>query len=220
MVRIIAGEFKGRRVEAVAGDSTRPSSDMLREAFASTVVSSRPDGFEGASMLDAFAGSGAVGIEALSRGAARCLFIDESPKAVSTIESNLLGLGLAPGVATAMRGDAFASASSGRGLPGAPFDIVFLDPPYAVDASDVCGMIGRLAESGALSDGALIAYEMCGGGRGGRRKGKKKDRKAICEDVLEMLGQLGSGFEFAGDKAYGKSRVVYFRYSENRGNAG
>ncbi len=211
-MRIIAGEFKGRHVEAVPGDSTRPSSDMLREAFASTVTSSRDGGFEGASMLDAFAGSGAVGIEALSRGAARCLFVDANAKAVSTIESNLAPLKLGRGRASTLKADTFALAASGRSLFGAPFDIVFLDPPYAVGVSDVCGVVKSLADAGALAPGALIAYELAGGGK--KPKGKKKDREAVPDYAQEMLDELGERFSFSSAKAYGKSRVVYLTFED------
>lgn len=210
-MRVIAGDFKGRRVDSVPGDSTRPSSDMLREAFASTMISAREDGFEGVSFLDAFAGSGAVGIEALSRGAARCLFIDVEPKAVATIEANIEPLPLESGQATVRRADTFELVElDARSLPGAPFDIVYIDPPYAEEVSRICGLMAGLADAGALADGAILAYELLGSGKPKKVKGQKKDKNAVPPLVTSMLGELGGRFSFMGTKFYGKSQVIYY----------
>lgn len=210
-MRIIAGDYKGRRLDAVPSDTTRPSSDMLREAFASTVISNRENGFEDASFLDAFAGSGAVGIEALSRGAKSCLFVDENSKAISTIQSNLEQLLLQRGKANVLKSDTFLLASSGANIQGAPFDIVFLDPPYAISADEVCSLLKNLGENGALSDGALAVYEMSGGQKK-KRKGEKKDKNAVPDYALDMLNILGDDFRYITAKSYGKSRIVYFEY--------
>ncbi len=210
-MRIIAGEYKGRRLDAVPGDTTRPSSDMLREAFASTVISNRENGFEGASVLDAFAGSGAVGIEALSRGADSCVFVDQSPKAISTIQSNLEQLNLPRGKANVLKQDTFYLASSGANIQGGPFDIVFLDPPYAMDTADVCNLLKDLGASGALLDSALVIYELSGGQKK-KHKGEKKDKNAVPDYALDMLEKLGSNFEYVTAKSYGKSRVLYLEY--------
>lgn len=217
-MRVIAGEFKGRRIDAVPGDSTRPSSDMLREAFASTIISGREDGFEGASFFDAFAGSGAVGIEALSRGVATCLFMDIDQKAISTVESNLEPLPLQPGQAVTRCGDTFETAQMDAGsFPGCPFDIVYIDPPYAVEASSVCSLMADLAAGGALADGAVVAYELLGSGKPKKVKGQKKDKNAVPPLVVSMLERLGGGFGFVGTRFYGKSQVIYFEYGRLEG---
>jgi 16S rRNA (guanine966-N2)-methyltransferase len=123
-VRVIGGSFRGRRLHAPRGLATRPTPDRVREALFS-ILSSR---VEGALFLDAYAGTGAVGIEALSRGARRCLFVESDAQALRALRRNLAGLEIEE-LAGVMGGD-FAAAA--RRLPSAEgaFDIVFLDPPY------------------------------------------------------------------------------------------
>ncbi|MBR2521618.1 MAG: RsmD family RNA methyltransferase, partial [Coriobacteriales bacterium] len=87
-MRIIAGELRGRHIDAVPGDETRPTTDRVREAIASSVISNLESGFEGTRALDAFAGCGALGFEAISRGSAFCLMVDDLQRAVSTIKAN------------------------------------------------------------------------------------------------------------------------------------
>ena len=118
---MIAGEWGGRRLQAPPGAATRPTSDRVREALFSILGS-----IEGARVLDLFAGSGALGLEALSRGAASATFVDDAPAAIRVVKANLAALG---GTAEVRRGDALrflGSASAG----GAQYDLVFLDPPY------------------------------------------------------------------------------------------
>ena len=211
-MRIIAGDFKGRRVEPVPGDGTRPTTDRVREAVASSVISNREGGFEGASVLDAFAGSGALGIEALSRGADRCTFVDASPKAVKTIEGNLAPLPLSRGAARVVKADAFALAGEGqaRYVAGAPFDLVFLDPPYETGHREVAALMAGLGEAGLLSPGALVVYER-GGGKAG--KGKAKGKRSYPE-AEEMAALLEGAFELVSVKSYGITQVVYFTYRQ------
>ena len=118
-VRIIAGEFKSRRLIAPEGDQTRPTPDRLREALFSALG----DRVEDTVFLDAYAGSGSVGIEALSRGAKRAIFVEKHPKALAALRANLAALGLAH------RATVITTAVS-RALPTQPADIIFLDPPY------------------------------------------------------------------------------------------
>ena len=130
---MVAGTAKGRRLQAPPGRDVRPTSDRVREAVFSSLVSM--DAVEGASVLDLFAGSGALGIEALSRGAASATFVDDDPQAVATVKANLASTGLDGG--TVVRADAL------RWLDGAPaFDLALVDPPYEFDAWDeVLGLL-------------------------------------------------------------------------------
>jgi 16S rRNA (guanine(966)-N(2))-methyltransferase RsmD len=141
-VRIVAGSFGGRRISAPPGDATRPTSDRVREALFSVLGP-----LDGVRVLDLFAGSGALGLEALSRGAASAVFVDRATAAVAAIRANLDALGLTQEVrrreARAALRDAAARAEA--------YDLVFLDPPYRRAAD-----LGR-----ELSDalGAVLAPE-------------------------------------------------------------
>src|SRR3954464_14635813 len=121
-MRVIAGSYGGRTLKAPAGDATRPTSDRVREALFS-ILGERT---HGARVLDLFAGSGALGIEALSRGARSVTFVDDAPTAIKAIAGNLQALSADAEVrrSEALR---FLRAASGR---GAQYDLVFLDPPY------------------------------------------------------------------------------------------
>jgi 16S rRNA (guanine966-N2)-methyltransferase len=123
-VRIIAGSRKGARIFAPRGKGTRPTGDRVREA-AFTLIP--PEFAEGASVLDLFAGSGAMGLEALSRGAERAVFVETDPEAVRAIERNLDKLRLTG--ATILRRDARA-ALAGEAAAGRAYHLVLLDPPY------------------------------------------------------------------------------------------
>jgi 16S rRNA (guanine966-N2)-methyltransferase len=119
-MRIIAGKWRGRPIVAPAGQATRPTSDRTREALFSMLVS-RIGSFEGLAVADLFAGSGALGLEALSRGAARCTFVETDRAAVEAIRRNLAALGAEADILT-------IPAEHAR-LPD-PIDLAFLDPPY------------------------------------------------------------------------------------------
>jgi 16S rRNA (guanine966-N2)-methyltransferase len=145
-VRIVAGKFKGRRLSAPAGRATRPTADRVREALFSILGP-----LDGERVLDLFAGSGALGIEALSRGAADAVFVDSDPRAASAIRGNLEALGVESAV---HRRDALAFL---RGQRDASFDLVFLDPPYS-SASELADPLSELLPA-ALSERALIVSE-------------------------------------------------------------
>lgn len=155
-MRIIAGEFRGRRLEAPKGQGTRPTTDRVRESLMSALNSAR-GGFEDAVVLDAFAGSGGLGMESLSRGAATAVFCEQGREAASVIERNLRTLGLGRERARLVRGDVLKRLP----MPTAdgPFDLVFLDPPYALAPSEVLGFMGRLREAGLLAPAAIVSYE-------------------------------------------------------------
>jgi 16S rRNA (guanine966-N2)-methyltransferase len=144
-LRIVAGEFKGRRLVAPRGARTRPTADRVREALFSMLGD-----VSGARVLDLYAGSGALGIEALSRGAASATFVEREPAAVAAIERNLEPLGAD---AVVERADALRWLARAQG----PFELVFCDPPY--DSASRLG--GPLAERlpGLTSDDARIVTE-------------------------------------------------------------
>ncbi|RDB61787.1 16S rRNA (guanine(966)-N(2))-methyltransferase RsmD [Gordonibacter sp. 28C] len=154
-MRIIAGEFKGRTVKAPKGEGTRPTTDRVRESLMSAVNSAR-GGFDGAVVLDAFAGSGALGLEALSRGAASACFYERDGAAARVADGNAKALGLDGRRARVQRADVLKDPPV-HARP--PFDLVFLDPPYALAAAEVLGMVARLADAGALAQDALAVYE-------------------------------------------------------------
>ena len=145
-VRVVGGEAGGRKIKAPPGDQTRPTSDAVREAVFNAIAS-RMD-LEDARVLDLFAGSGALGIEALSRGAREVTFVDRSRAAVSTIEANLEITGLPGGkvIATAVEG------WLARLTPFQQWDLVIADPPYVYEGwNDLLeGLTGHLAEDGIV----------------------------------------------------------------------
>jgi 16S rRNA (guanine966-N2)-methyltransferase len=131
-VRVIAGEWRGRRIQPPPGRTTRPTTDRVREAWMSTVAAE----LDGARVLDLFAGSGALGLEALSRGAAHATFVETAAPALRVLRSNIEALGAA-GRATVFRSDALRYAAA---LAPGSFDVAFADPPYGE------GFALRLAE--------------------------------------------------------------------------
>lgn len=158
-MRVVGGKWGGMPLESPEGRGvTRPTTDRNREAMASMIFSARGLNLEGSSVLDAFAGSGAMGIELLSRGAARCTFIDQDARAAARVRRNLAKVGAEKGAYAVLRGDACQLAERGR-IAGAPFDVVFLDPPYALSASVVSAMLVHLYAQDALRPEAIVVYE-------------------------------------------------------------
>ena len=123
-MRVIAGAFGGRTLRAPAGDATRPTSDRVREALFSMLGA-----LDGARVLDLYAGTGALGIEALSRGAAAAVFVERDPRAVKVLRANLEVLGLGRDRAEVRPGDAGQALRNAR-TGGEAYDLVLLDPPY------------------------------------------------------------------------------------------
>jgi 16S rRNA (guanine966-N2)-methyltransferase len=134
-VRVVAGAHRGRRIEAPRGSSTRPTSDRVREALFSILGPIVDE----ARVLDLFAGSGALGIEALSRGAAQVVFVESDERAAAVVQRNLDALGID---ARVHRRDAFSWLESAAGGEEA-FDLVFCDPPYS-SASRTAGRLSEL----------------------------------------------------------------------------
>ena len=179
-MRIIAGQWRGRRLQAPTGRDTRPTSDRVREALFSS-IHSRIGSFAELRVLDAFAGSGALGLEALSRGAAFLVAVESDPKACRIVESNYNSLqgGLKQdsmrgdlrdanqeSISTKeqfrlYRGDIFKVASypQERGLQGLAVDLAFFDPPYDLSIEKLCGLLQILAEKVVFAHGALLIIE-------------------------------------------------------------
>ena len=142
-MRIIAGQWRGRPIVAPKGQATRPTSDRAREALFS-MLASRVGSFEGLHVADLFAGSGALGLEALSRGAAHCLFVDNDRWAVEAIRANLKALG----------GDADVRPGAAQHVRVVqPLDLVFLDPPYE------SGLAAAVLANLAVAPGGWVSVE-------------------------------------------------------------
>jgi 16S rRNA (guanine966-N2)-methyltransferase len=158
-VRIISGIFGGRRLTSSVADSTRPTSDRVREGLASALQARAA--FDGAVVLDLFAGTGALGLEALSRGAARVLAVEQDRQALRCIEDNVRALQVHDRV-TVLKLDLLKNAGASmervRATGIGPFTLVFADPPYA-QLSELLPLLAALALSDQCALGALLAIE-------------------------------------------------------------
>lgn len=153
MTRIVAGRAGGRRLAVPPGSGTRPTSDRAREGlFSSLVALCGP--LDGLRVLDLFAGSGAVGLEALSRGAGHVCLVESDAKALRTIRANVAEVRLPGAEVVAGKVARVLSAAA-----SAPYDVVFADPPYAVDAREVTAMLQALREGGWVAPGSVVAVE-------------------------------------------------------------
>ncbi|MDT0341168.1 16S rRNA (guanine(966)-N(2))-methyltransferase RsmD [Streptomyces litchfieldiae] len=161
MTRVIAGTAGGRRLAVPPGGGTRPTSDRAREGLFST-WSALWGPLDGARVLDLYGGSGAVGLEALSRGAAHALLAESDARAARTIRENIRSLGLPGAELRTARAEQLAA---GPPPPDGAFDLVFLDPPYAVGDDDLGEILLTLGANGWLADDALVTVER--GTRGG-----------------------------------------------------
>jgi 16S rRNA (guanine966-N2)-methyltransferase len=181
-MRIVGGDLGGRRITAPPGQGTRPTSDRVRESLFSILGPPPPE----TAVLDAFAGSGALALEALSRGAARALLIEEARAAARVAGANIAALGLGDRaelwVANAVR------ALAGRRPAAAPFRWVFLDPPYAGDlGADVLDLLGR---GDLLTDDAVVVLEH------DRRRAAAPDHGCLVK---------------ADERRYGDTVITFFR---------
>ena len=149
-MRIVAGQWRGRKLLAPAGETTRPTSDRTRETLFSMLVS-RLGTFEGLKVADLFAGSGALGIEALSRGAASCLFVEQDAAALRALRSNVANL------QAAARSDVRAASVLALGPAPAPLDLILLDPPYGSGAGVVA--LEKLNRLGWIGPATWISLE-------------------------------------------------------------
>ncbi len=149
-MRVISGEWRGRKLLAPKGDATRPTADRTRETLFS-MLTSRLGSFEGLVVADLFAGSGALGIEALSRGAASCLFAEQDRDALDVLRGNLSNLG-----ATA-RADVRAGSVLGLGPAPRAYDLLMLDPPYGTGAASVA--LDKLHRLGWIGPDSWVSVE-------------------------------------------------------------
>jgi 16S rRNA (guanine966-N2)-methyltransferase len=154
MTRVIAGSAGGRRLAVPPGRDTRPTSDRAREGLFGTVLALLGP-LDGLRVADLYAGSGAVGLEALSRGAAHALLVESHPRALDVIRRNVQSLGL-PG-AKPQGGKVERLAE--REPDGGPYDLIFADPPYALADAAVTSLLEALREHGWAAPGALVVVE-------------------------------------------------------------
>ena len=180
-MRIIAGKFKGRALTPPQGHDTRPTSDRLREALFNVLAHGYDDPITNARVLDLFAGTGALGLEALSRGAAFVQFVEEAASARGLIKSNVEALGVA-GITKVYRRDA---TYMGPVAPAEPFSLVFCDPPYGKG-------LAKLALASALKGGWLTP-----------------DALVIVEDRTDQQDILPEGFRVIEERAYGLTKLVF-----------
>jgi 16S rRNA (guanine966-N2)-methyltransferase len=184
-MRIVGGEFKGRAIVAPAGRDTRPTSDRARESLFNVLSHAGwSAGIEARRVLDLFAGSGALGLEAMSRGAAFALFVETDAAARGAIRDNIEALGLF-GHTRIHRRDATDLGVKPAGL-GDPFDLVFLDPPYGKGLAERA--LARLGDGGWITADALIVLEV----------GAEETPKI---DAFETLDERG----------YGAAKVLFLR---------
>ena len=149
-MRIIAGEGRGRKLAAPKGDATRPTADRTRETLFA-MLTSRLGDFEGLQVVDLFAGSGALGLEALSRGAEHCLFVEQDRAAVDVIRANIATLG------AALRARVEAGSVMALRAATRPLDLILADPPYHSGAGEVA--LDRLLRLGWIGPETWIALE-------------------------------------------------------------
>jgi 16S rRNA (guanine(966)-N(2))-methyltransferase RsmD len=154
-MRVIAGKFRSRNIWAPEGMDTRPTSDRLRETIFNVLAAREVPNIEGATFLDLYAGSGAVGIEAISRGAASVVFVESNKRAARTIRENLAGLKVTSGVEVIER--EVVKAIPHLAAAGRSFDIVFLDPPYASEGQYEAALEALAASTLITSDSLVIA---------------------------------------------------------------
>lgn len=149
-MRIVAGEWRRRLLKAPPGEATRPTSDRTRETLFN-MLASRLGSFEGLAVADLFAGSGALGLEALSRGAATCLFVEQDPAAIRALRANI----------AALRAQDRCAVQAGSVLTLGParqaYDLLLLDPPYGSGAGAVA--LDRLARLGWIGEATWVALE-------------------------------------------------------------
>jgi 16S rRNA (guanine966-N2)-methyltransferase len=159
VTRVIAGAARGRRLAVPPGTSTRPTSDRAREGLFASVLSEFGD-LDGVHVMDLYAGSGALGLEALSRGAASVLLVESDARAAAVVRANAAAVGLPGATVAADRVERLLARppDERKHQRGDGYDVVFADPPYAVTDEAVSRMLGLLSD-GWLAEGALVVVE-------------------------------------------------------------
>jgi 16S rRNA (guanine966-N2)-methyltransferase len=193
VARVIAGEAGGRRLAVPVGRDTRPTSDRAREGLFATIAS-MVGSLAGTHVLDLYAGSGAVGLEALSRGAERVLLVEHGARAARVIRENIEAIGLPGAVLAADRVERVLA----RGPDGDQYDVVFADPPYALADAAVSQVLSTLAGQGWLAPGALVIVERA------TRSGELSWPDGFAADRVRRYGEAtfwyGLARESAGDR--------------------
>jgi 16S rRNA (guanine966-N2)-methyltransferase len=182
-MRIVGGRLRGRTLKSPTSNATRPTSDRLREALFNVLVHAYGDPVDDARVLDLFAGTGALGLEALSRGARFALFVEEAAEARGLIRANIEALGVA-GVTKLFRRDA---TRLGPVESNGVFDLVFCDPPYGKGLAERA--IAGAREGGWLAPGALL----------------------LVEEAVEAAFTAPDGFEEVERRRYDTTEVVFLR---------
>lgn len=182
-MRIVGGRWRGRPLRPPRSGAIRPTSDRLRETLFNVLAHSYGDPVAGARVLDLFAGTGAMGFEALSRGAAFALFVDEAAEARGLIRGGIEALG-AGGTTRLFRRDATRMGPIG---PAEPFSLVFCDPPYGKGLAERA--LGSCRDGGWLAPGALV----------------------VVEEARASAFALPEGFGEIGRREYGETEVVFGR---------
>lgn len=149
-MRIIAGQWRGRKLAAPQGDATRPTADRVRETLFSMLVS-RLGSFDELRVADLFAGSGALGLEAMSRGAAHCIFVEQAPPALRALRQNIAALQAQP------QSDVRAASVLSLAPAKQPLDLIFLDPPYTSGAGAVA--LDKLTRLGWIGEATWVSLE-------------------------------------------------------------
>lgn len=185
-MRVVAGTYKGHNLKTLKGETTRPTTMRVKESLFSALTSALGT-FEGLRVLDCFAGSGGLGIEALSRGALSVVFFEKSRQAAQIVRENLHKIHATNEQATLEIGDAQQLAQRSRTHP---FDLIFLDPPYAFAPAAVFVLIEALEGNGLLNADALICYELT-----------KKNKPACEEEAHRLKWEIVSAKDF-GDTTY------------------
>ena len=185
-MRVIAGVLRGSVIRAPAGAAVRPTYDRVRESVFSIIEPS----LAGAAVLDLFAGSGSLGIESLSRGSNRATFVEIDRGVLGVVRENVERLGLA-GQCRLIEGDALAVLE--RAVPGGPFDVAFVDPPYSSGLAS--RVLELLAASGHLADEAVVVVE-----------------HASADTLPEIVGRLG----LFRSRRYGSTAVDFYEVRVER----
>jgi len=184
-MRIVGGRLRGRALAAPKSQAIRPTADRLRESLFNILTHAYGDPITGARVLDLFAGTGALGLEALSRGAAFALFVDDGAQSRGIIRENVEALG-AGGATRLFRRDA---TRMGKAAPNAPFSLVFCDPPYGKDLAPKA--LISCAGGGWLAPGALV----------------------VVEEAQGVEVALPEGFTELQRRDYGETQVVFRRFA-------
>jgi 16S rRNA (guanine966-N2)-methyltransferase len=183
-MRIVAGKFRGKQLLSPSDDSIRPTADRVRESMFNILASRLGPVFDGIRVLDLFAGTGALGLEALSRGASHVTFVDIGAEARGLIRDHIEAFG-AGGITKLLRRDA-----TDLGVPGTfgKFDLVFLDPPYGKGLGEQA--LAGIAANGWLADGATIVFE----------------------ESVEATVEIPAGFALEDRREYGAAAVHFLRF--------